>query len=89
MLENFIQNKFGYCFYCVEPNSAIIYNLYLHPEFRQQGNSRKLLGYVIKEIQDLGHVGDIQIESKPRENSIPVDVLEKYYRSLGLKILLT
>ena len=89
MVENFIQNKFGYCFYCVDPNSAIIYNLYVHPEFRNQGNSKKLLKYVIMEIQELGHVGDILIEVAPKEGSIPSDVLEDYYKKFGLKILLT
>ena len=89
MIENFIQNKFGYCFYCVELDSAIIYNLYIHPEFRRQGNSKKLLAYVIKEVHELGHTGDILIEVKPKEDSIPAEVLEDYYKKFGLKILLT
>ena len=89
MVENFIQNKFGYCFYSVEPKLAIIFNLYVHPEFRRQGHSKKLLKYVIQEIRELNYKENIFVEVCPKEDSVPTIVLENYYKKFDLKILLT
>lgn len=84
--ENFIHNKFGYCYYSLEPY-PIIFNLYIEPEYRKQGHSKKLLQYVINEIRNTGWAGEIEIEAKPRENSINEERLIKYYEDMGLKII--
>jgi len=83
--ENFIQNKFGYCFYALEP-CPFIYNLYVHPQYRRQGHSRTLLQYAIDEIRKAGCVVTINIQAEPRENSIVLNDLIKYYERMGLKI---
>jgi hypothetical protein len=36
--ENFIQNKFGYCFYSLK-SCPIIYNLYVQPQYRRHGRA--------------------------------------------------
>jgi GNAT superfamily N-acetyltransferase len=84
--ENFIQNKFGYCFYALEEPYPIIYNLYVHSQYRKCGYSRILLQYVINEIRKDGYIGEIMIKAEPQENSISLDILIKYYKSMGLKI---
>jgi Lar family restriction alleviation protein len=83
--ENFIQTKFGYCFYTLE-YCPLIYNLYVHPQYRHQGHSRTLLELVIAKIRKNGYEGKIRIQAKPRENSIGLADLTKYYKSLGLII---
>lgn len=80
--ENFIQNKFGYCFYTLD-SQPLIYNLYVHPEYRHQGHSRELLELVISEVQRSGYEGKIRIQAKPRENSIQLATLIRYYKSMG------
>lgn len=84
--ENFIHNKFGYCYYSLEP-TPIIYNLYVEPEYRKQGHSKKLLQYVIDAIRETGWSGEITIEAKPQEESICLEKLIKYYESIGLKVI--
>jgi len=83
--ENFIQNKFGYCFYTLD-SSPLIYNLYVHPQYRRHGNSRALLELVIREIRKSGYDGEIRIQAEPREDSIGLADLIKYYQSMGLAI---
>lgn len=83
--ENFIQNKFGYCFYSLG-YYPLIYNLYVHPQYRNCGNSKALLELVIREIRKSGYEGEIRIQAKPRENSIGMADLTKYYKGLGLAI---
>jgi len=85
--ENFIHNKFGYCYYALEEDYSIIYNLYVEPQYRRSGHSKILLNYAINEIRKLEYYGEIQIQAVPREESISLDELIKYYKSLGLKIL--
>jgi len=83
--ENFIQNKFGYCFYSLD-SCPFIYNLYVHPQYRRCGNSRVLLKLVINEIRKSKYEGEIRIQAKPREDSIGQVDLIKYYQSMGLAI---
>lgn len=83
--ENFIQTKFGYCFYNLDLN-PVIYNLYVYPQYRKCGHSRTLLELVIKEIRKSGYKGKIFIEAKPKEDSIELSDLTKYYKSMGLEI---
>jgi len=85
--ENFIQNKFGYCFYSLEEHCPVIYNLYVHPQYRKCGYSRILLQYVINEIKENGYTGKIKIKAEPQENSISSDKLIKYYKSMGLRTI--
>lgn len=83
--ENFIQNKYGYCFFTLtEPH--IVYNLYIHSAYRQNGHAKKLLGLVIGCIRDLGYQGNIEIEAKPKDNSIPLHKLIGLYESVGLVV---
>ncbi|MHA1304080.1 MAG: GNAT family N-acetyltransferase [Candidatus Heimdallarchaeaceae archaeon] len=83
--ENFIQTKFGYCFYCIEP-TPLIYNLYVHPQYRKRGHSKMLLQYVMNEIKRTGYEGEIGIQVAPREASIDSEHLTDYYIRMGLKI---
>ena len=86
MMENFIHNKFGYCFYSAQENSAVIFNLYVHPEYRRQGEGKKLLAYVISEIREI-YSGEIDVEVVPRENSISINRLLLFYQNMGLRAL--
>ena len=84
--ENFIQNKFGYCFYSLG-SFPLIYNLYVHPQYRRHGHSRELLELVISAIRKNGYNGEIRIEAKPREESIGLKELVEYYHSMGLAVI--
>jgi ribosomal protein S18 acetylase RimI-like enzyme len=88
-LEDFIQNRFGYCFYDVREGSALIYNLYVHPEYRMQGKARRLLTLAINEIREAGYYGDIKIEASPTEDGINLDRLIVLYGTMKLKVLTT
>lgn len=69
---NFIQNKFGYCFYSIDDfDKATIFNLYINLEYRRKGHAKNLLQCVINEIKEInGYETDIYIEAKPRENRL-------------------
>jgi len=85
--DNFVQDKFGYCFYCIEPGERVfIYNLYVRPEARRQGRARRYLQYLIDEIRNAGYKDEIEIEIAPFGESVPREALERLYRSLGLTI---
>lgn len=83
--ENFIQNKFGFCFYASN-DCPFIYNLYVHTQYRRRGHSKELLRLVINKIRENGYDGKILIEARPKENSIGLADLTEYYKSLGLTI---
>ena len=86
--ENFIQNKFGYCFYKIEHGETpIIYNLYVHVQYRRRGNAKKLLEYVINEIRKSGYKGEIAIEADPRDTALSCEKLSLFYTNLGLKVI--
>ena len=88
--ENFFHDKHGYCYYSIElGKKAVIFNLYVNPEYRRHGHARKILTYVIGEIRKAGYQGGIGIEACPRENSILLDQLVAFYKTMGLEILLT
>lgn len=84
--EDFIQNRYGYCFYAID-TICIIYNLYIHPEYRRQGHAKKILHLVINEIRKTGYNEEIEIEANPKDNSINLDALILLYKNMGLKIL--
>lgn len=86
--ENFFHDKYGYCYYSIEPNKPpVIYNLYTEPEYRRKGYARKHIQFVISEIRKTGYSGLIEIEVSPRENSIDVDDLVSFYKSMGLVVI--
>ena len=83
-MEDFIQNRFGYCFYELRENTALIYNLYVRPEHRRMGNAKRLLQHVIQEIRET-YTGEIEVEVEPRECSINREKLIRFYKRMGLK----
>lgn len=86
--ENFIHNKFGWCYYAMAPGeNPIIYNLYVHKEYRRQGHGKWLLQYVIREIRQSGCEVEIMIEARPKENSIDREKLILFYTKMGLTII--
>jgi len=88
--ELFIETDYGYCFYTFEDYpGALIYNLYVYPQFRRQGRAKKLLQSIIDLIKSTGYTGEIGIEVAPRENSIDKKDLCNFYKTFNLKILET
>lgn len=86
--ENFIQNKYGYCYYSFEAdNTAIIFNLYVDSECRRKGHAKHLLSLIMKEIREAGYSGKIQIEAEPQEDSISLKDLIAFYEQMGLKVI--
>jgi GNAT superfamily N-acetyltransferase len=86
--DDFIHTKYGYCYFELEEGKCpIIFNLYVHPEYRRKGHARKLLQYVINEIMQTGYKGEIDIEAAPRENSIDRENLSCFYSALGLTVI--
>jgi GNAT superfamily N-acetyltransferase len=86
--ENFIHDKYGYCYYSIEPEkNPIIFNLYTEPEYRRQGYAKKHLLFIINIIRNTGYVGQIHITAEPRENSIELSKLISFYKSVGLTII--
>ena len=86
---NFIHNKYGYCYYAVGDKTALIYNLYVEPNYRQKGHAENLIRLVIREIRGTGYYGEIQIEAHPKEDSISLENLVRFYERLGLKVIST
>jgi len=86
--DDFIHTKYGYCYYEIEPGkNPIVYNLYVHPEYRRQGHAKMLLYYVIEQIRQTGYQGVIDIEAAPREQSIDRESLAAFYGSMSLNVL--
>lgn len=83
--ENFVHNKYGYCFYAIKDHAAMIYNLYVESNYRKKGHAERLIRLVISEIRGAGYYGKIQIEARPREDSISIDNLITFYERLGLE----
>jgi len=85
---NFIHDKYGYCHYTIGGNFApLIYNLFVDPQYRRQGNATRLLQYVIAELRRLGFDGPIYVEARPREDSISIADLTAFYAKFELTIL--
>ena len=78
--DDFIHNKYGYCYYEIEPGkNPIIFNLFVNPQYRRRGHAKWLLQYVINEIRKTGYNGEIGIEASPRENAIEKDKLSNFH----------
>lgn len=86
-MEDFVQNKYGYCYYELSNDNAFIYGLNIDPEYRNRGKARLILQHVINEIRYFGYTGLIGIEVKPIEPEICPKRLRLFYTRLGLKII--
>ena len=98
-MDKFIQLRYGYVFFDLPTKpgeNASIYKLYVHPEFRRKGYSRRLLNYVKTEIQNEGYTGPIDIEVRPFEwdgegKSINTFTdskwLKEFYTAEGLNVI--
>ena len=86
--ENFIHTNYGYCYYTLDyVNLPVIYGLYINQDCRKKGYATHLLTLVIGEIREGGYSGKILIEAKPKENSISVNNLIRFYEQMNLTIL--
>jgi len=87
-MENFIHDKYGYCYYVIEKNKKpLIFNLFTEQKYRKRGYAKKHLLYVINEIRETGYKGDIEIEVNPKESSIDFESLKLFYIKMGLTII--
>ena len=86
-IEDFIHDRYGYCFYSVRTKPPLVYNLYVEPAHRGKGHARRLLAYVVVQIRETGHLGEIEIEVAPKETAVDSQRLAKFYRSLGLTVI--
>ena len=70
--DEFVHTKYGWCYYTHAKPTPLIYNLFVHPEYRGLGKGKRLLKMAVFEIMSNGHVaGDtIQIEASPTEPGI-------------------
>lgn len=84
-MDDVIKNKFGYCKYGFEDNYVHIYDLFIYPEFRQQGQARKILKEVIDAIRKL-YNGTIQIVANPKEIFVDKCKLKQFYKSMGFEV---
>jgi len=85
--SDFIQTKYGYCYFEIEQGkNPIIWNLYVHPQYRRQGHAKKIIQYVIDEIRQTGYSGEIDVEPDPRDNSISYENLCEFYTKMGLHL---
>lgn len=89
--EYYVEDEFtrSFCFYTFDNGGAraVIYNLYVYPEFRRRGSATKLLTRAIEEIRNTGYAGEIVIEAIPRENSISKEDLVAFYEKMSLTVL--
>lgn len=81
-----VQTKFGRCSYDFVDDYVHIYDLYIIPDYRRQGNARKLLLYIINEIRKTGWDKEIQIVADPTEDNINKNDLINFYKSLDLTV---
>jgi ribosomal protein S18 acetylase RimI-like enzyme len=86
MKKNFIHTKYGWCYYCYIKKRAFIYNLYIHPKFRNFGKAKRLLEYIKNEIKEDGYSGEIEIEVRSRRLNIDKQRLTLFYKNMGFKI---
>lgn len=87
---DFILNKYGYCCYCIKSDcEALIFNLYVHKEFRRLGHAKEIIQLCIAAIRKNGYEKEIKIEVEPMENSISAEDLANFYKKMGLVILQT
>ena len=90
-MMNFIHTPYGYCYYDLDKpvsdgGTYLIYGLWVYPEYRKHGHSKRMLQFLIDEIRETGYSGPIYIKAEPEDNSISVEDLEKYYMKMGLNV---
>jgi ribosomal protein S18 acetylase RimI-like enzyme len=86
VMRKTIRRKYGHVSYAFESDYVHIYNLYVYPQFRQQGKGEELLTAAIKAIRSTGYRGEIQIVAIPTENSISKTKLRNFYKRHGLGV---
>lgn len=91
-MMNFIHTPYGYCYYDLDKpvsdgGTYLIFGLFVYPEYRRNGHSKRMLQFLIDEIRGTGYSGPIYVKAKPEGNSIKVDTLSMYYRQMGLTVL--
>jgi ribosomal protein S18 acetylase RimI-like enzyme len=85
---DFIHIKQGYCYFQLYVRKpAVIFGLYVEPEYRRKGYAKKLLQLVISEIRNTGYAGTIQIKADPQEDSISKEQLVTFYERQGLQVV--
>ena len=80
-----VANNFGSVEYSFEEDYVHIYNLYVKPEYRNQGNAKVLLEQAIAEIRNTGWEDEIQIVCNP-EKEIDKEKLKRFYKRMGLSV---
>lgn len=90
-MMNFIHTPYGYCYYDLDKpvsdgGTYLIFGLFVYPEYRRNGHSKRMLQFLIDEIRGTGYSGPIYVKAKPEGNSINVDTLSMYYRKMGLTV---
>jgi GNAT superfamily N-acetyltransferase len=86
MEEDFVHNKFGWCYFRIN-EVAFIYNLYIHHKWRRRGKAEMLLHRVVYEIRTAGYKGQINIEVAPTEKTISYEKLAFFYQRMGLTVV--
>lgn len=86
MEEEFIHNRYGWCYYDLT-DVPFIYGLQIHEEHRRMGHAKRLLGMVIGAIRQDGYDGVIRIEAIPQDDCMPLYKLIEFYESLGLEVI--
>lgn len=81
-----IKTEFGSCEYDFEVDYVHIYNLFVYPQYRRQGKAREILQLAIAAIRETGYTDEIKIVAQPKDNSIDVDKLIKFYKEMGLEV---
>ena len=86
-IGNDINTEYGYCRidYNIEESYGHIHDLYVFPEYRNQGKAREILLKAIECIKSNGYE-EIQIVCSPTEEGIDKERLTKFYKSLGLEV---
>ena len=86
--ECYVATNYGFCRYALQNTGKyILYNLYVEPEYRRKGHARAILQYAINEIKRTGYIGIIEIEAKPRDESISLKSLITFYTKMGLTVI--
>lgn len=83
----FILSEYGYCCYCFPDDNALVFNLYIHKEFRRLGHAKELIKRCITAIRESGYTKEIRVEAAPTENSISVDDLVAFYKRMCLTVV--
>ena len=85
--EDFIQNRYGYCYYHVyrNKNKALIYGLYIHKRHRGKGKAKLLLQHVINEIKSLYDIEVINIFVQGKKG-LDTEKISNFYKRMGLSV---